>query len=110
MSTYFATKAFVLSFSEAIATELRASGVTVTALCPGPTTTNFAHVANAEKNPMFKKGLPTANDVAVFGYKSLKEKKTVAVHGFTNNILTSVVRVLPKNVVRSVVAQMQKKK
>ena len=104
MATYYATKAYVLSFSEAIAEELRGSGVTVTALCPGPTKTHFADTAGANGSMLFKGNLPTADEVAEYGYQSLKEGKIVAVHGMRNKIIALVVpRLLPRWAVRRIV-------
>ncbi|MGN0629430.1 MAG: SDR family NAD(P)-dependent oxidoreductase [Oscillospiraceae bacterium] len=80
MSVYYASKAFVLSFSEAVAEELRPHGVTVTCLCPGPTNTGFEAVADLEKARMFKFFKPAvAKDVAEYGYKAMMGDRTVIV-------------------------------
>ena len=104
MATYFATKAFVLSFSEAIANELKGTGVTVTALCPGPTESGFQATANVEETNLVKgKKLPSSKKVAEFGYKALMRGKTVAVHGFMNRLQVFGVRFIPRSIVRAIV-------
>ncbi|MDQ3158937.1 MAG: SDR family oxidoreductase [bacterium] len=98
MATYYATKAYVLSFTEAIAEELKGTGVTVTALCPGPTQSNFAKQANASRSGIFSGKLPTAHDVALYGYLSAMKGKVVAVHGLKNKLSALV---LPRLVSRA---------
>src|SRR4051812_3624413 len=71
MAVYYATKAYVLSFSEALAEELRNTGVTVTALCPGPTDTDFAEVAHVTNSPLFTVGIADAGDVAKYGFDAM---------------------------------------
>lgn len=104
MAVYYATKAYVLSFSEALSNELEDTGVYVTALCPGPTQSNFQSRASMEKSKLVKgRSLPTARDVAEFGYASLMNKKVVAVHGWKNKIQALAPRFLPRSVVRKIV-------
>lgn len=103
MSVYFATKAFVLSFSEAIANELKGTGVTVTALCPGATETGFKAAAALDTSNLFKgNGIAASKDVAEFGYKAMMKGKTVVVHGFTNLLMAESVRFAPRNMVTSI--------
>jgi uncharacterized protein len=84
MAVYYATKSFVLSFSEAISEELQGSGVTVTALCPGPTESGFQAGAEMESSKLVKgKKLPTSLDVATYAVKAMNSGKVVAVHGAT---------------------------
>jgi short-subunit dehydrogenase len=87
MAVYYATKAYVLSFSQAINSELHGTGVSVTVLCPGPTATNFAKTAHAESSKLFKKKLPSAKKVAQFGYAAMMKGKTVVIYGFLNRLL-----------------------
>lgn len=109
MAIYFATKAFVLHFSEAIAEEVSASGVTVTALCPGATESNFANEAKATDSKLFKgRKLPTSDEVARYGIHAMMRGKRVVVHGFTNRILTMSLRFIPRNVVTKVSAFIMK--
>lgn len=108
MAVYFATKAYVLSFSEAIANEVKDYGITVTALCPGPTSSGFQTAAAMENAKLFKdKKLPTAKEVAIYGYKSMIKGKTVAIHGFMNTILTNSIRFIPRNLVVKIIRQLQ---
>ena len=100
MAVYFATKAYVLSFSEAIAHELRGTGVHVTALCPGATETGFQRAAGATGSRVFdSRKLPTGADVAKYGYKVLQRQKRVAVHGAINKMLAFGTRLLPRRAV-----------
>lgn len=96
MSVYYASKAFVLSFSQAIGAELRKDGVTVTALCPGPTVTGFEAAANLEKALMFKLFKPAnAADVAKTGYFAMMKGKSVAFHDFATRSVTILSKVFP---------------
>lgn len=84
MATYAATKAFVTSFTEAIAEENRECGITITAICPGPTATNFFVAANAL--PFAEKGLQTSEDVVESTMKAVKKRKPKAISGLSNAI------------------------
>ena len=107
MSVYFATKAFVLHFSEAVANEVHATGVRVVALCPGTTESEFADTAQAERSLMFNmRKLPTSKQVARYGYVSMVKGKRVAVHGLLNKVLTFFVRLVPRRVVTAIARQM----
>lgn len=97
MSVYYASKAFVLSFSQAIGAELRPYGVTVTALCPGPTTTGFEAAANLENSRMFKLFKPAeASAVARTGYAAMMKGKTVAFQDFVTHSTTVLSRIFPR--------------
>ncbi len=110
MSIYYASKAFVLSFSESLSKELDGSGITVTALCPGPTQTGFVDAASLENSKLFKAiKVSNVEDVAIFGYKALMNGKTVAIHGFTNKLLAFGVRLIPRSLVREIMYGLQKK-
>jgi len=103
MSVYFASKAFVLSFSEAIANELKGTGVTVTALCPGATETGFKTAASLDSSNLFKgSGIAGSKEVAEFGYRAMMKGKTVAVHGFLNLLMSQSVRFAPRNIVTAI--------
>lgn len=103
MSVYFASKAFVLSFSEAIANEVKGTGVTVTALCPGATATGFKAAASLDKSNLFKgNGIASSRAVAEFGYKAMMKAKAVVIHGFVNNIMAQSIRFAPRKVVTAI--------
>ncbi len=104
MAVYFATKAYVLSFSEAISNELRGTGVTVTALCPGPTQSGFLQAAALEESKLFKdKKLPGSAEVAAYGYQALMAGKTVAIHGTRNWLLANTARFIPRKLAAALV-------
>ncbi|HMG71001.1 MAG TPA: SDR family oxidoreductase [Gemmatimonadaceae bacterium] len=103
MAVYYATKAYVLSFSQALAEELRNKGVTVTALCPGPTATEFAASANVGKSGgrsgLFAAfGVADADDVAKFGVAAMMHGKRVAIPGIKNKIIAQASRITPRAV------------
>lgn len=100
MAIYCATKAYVLSFSEAISNEVSDKGVTVTALCPGATESGFPAAAAMDESELFKgKKLPTSKEVAEYGYQSMMKGKTVAIHGMMNYIMANSVRFTPRALV-----------
>ena len=98
MAVYYASKAYVLSFGEAIAYELRGTGVTVTTLCPGPTATNFADAAENNKTVLFKSPLikvMSSAEVARIGYRALKSGRRVVVAGAANALVAVTARMSP---------------
>ncbi|MGY0393102.1 SDR family NAD(P)-dependent oxidoreductase [Bizionia sp. KMM 8389] len=110
MSLYYATKGYILSFSEAIANELKGTGVTVTALCPGPTKTSFQQVVasdSSENKITFNMASPQA--VAAYGYKAMMKGKSVAIPGGVNKILGSLPRFIPRNMATNIVRKIQEK-
>jgi len=103
---YYATKAYVLSFSEALAEETRGSGVTVTALCPGPTASGFQAGAAMEDSRLVKgRKLPSAAEVAAYAVKAMNRGDVVAVPGFMNKAMAASVRFSPRPVIRRVVGR-----
>lgn len=112
MTVYYATKAYVLSFTEGLYEELQGTGVSVTALCPGPTQSGFQSVANISSGiaMMETKSLPTSKDVAEFGYRALINDKAVAIHGFVNNMLVKSSTFIPRSIVRKLVMRLQEKR
>jgi hypothetical protein len=106
MATYYATKAFVVSFSEALAYELRDAGITVTCHCPGATHTEFAGRAGNDKSRLFQRpGIASAEAVAEHAYRAMMAGRVVAIHGLLNALLVQSVRFSPRAVVRAVAAQ-----
>lgn len=101
-AVYCATKAFVLSFSEAIAEELRGTGVTVTTLCPGATKTEFARRAKMEDTKLFQGNLMDAKKVAVMGYHALMRGKTSVITGCANKLTVFSLRFTPRNMVTKI--------
>lgn len=95
MAVYYASKAFVLSFSQAVADEVKNSGVTVTALCPGPTRTGFQGSAGMEKTRLFSRDVMDANVVAEAGYRGMMKGKPVVVPGLRNSALRIASRLVP---------------
>lgn len=107
MAVYHATKAAVLFFSEALTSELKGSGVTVTTLCPGPTETGFVAAASMESSKLFQNmKVATPEEVAACGYKALMKGKPIAVHGFFNKLLAFSVRLSPRGQVREMTYKM----
>jgi len=103
MAVYFATKAYVLSFSEALSNEVIGTGVTVTALCPGATESGFSEAAAMTESALFKgKRLPDSKSVAEFGYTAMMKGKAVAIHGTANFILANMVRFSPRKLVTKI--------
>jgi short-subunit dehydrogenase len=109
MAVYYASKAYVLSFSEALANELRGTGVTVTALCPGPTRTGFQKRGVMEDSRLVQGRIADAESVALAGYRGLIAGKAIVIPGFTNKLIPWVVRVSPRGVVTRVVRRMQER-
>jgi uncharacterized protein len=109
MAVYYATKAFVLSFSEAIAAELEGTGVTVTALCPGPTASGFQDKADMHDSALVKgKKLPTSEEVAAAGYKAMQRGQRVYIPGVMNWLMAQSPRFTPRNMVTGIVKAMSK--
>ena len=102
MAVYFATKAFVLSFSEALHEEVRKDGVTVTALCPGPTATEFGEVAGFGGNAAIDKLSATSADVVRAGLDGLARRKAVVIPGLINKAGAQGHRLLPRSLLRKI--------
>jgi len=102
MAVYFATKAFVLSFTEALHEELMPHGVKVTCLCPGPTRTEFGEVAGFGGNGAFDKVAMEAGEVVEAGLKGMDRNRAVIVPGLVNKIGAISTRFAPRSVVRKI--------
>ncbi len=109
MAAYYASKAYVMSFTEALAHEIDGTGVSATVLCPGPTRgTNFQARAELGEVDFFKQlKLPNAADVAQFGYAALERNQVVAVHGLFNRLLVFTNRLMPRRAITNAVGQLQ---
>ncbi|MDR3610842.1 MAG: SDR family oxidoreductase [Ignavibacteriaceae bacterium] len=108
MAVYYASKAYVLHFSEAISNELNASNVTVSVLCPGPTKTDFQDRAKMQKSRLFKLSkVMDASSVALCGYKGLMQGKTIIIPGIQNKILARSIRLFPRKAVTFMARKIQ---
>jgi short-subunit dehydrogenase len=110
MSVYYATKAYVLSFTEAISDEVKGSKVTATALCPGPTLSNFQKSASAEKINLFQRNMHTSKEVAEFGFKAMMKGKRVAVYGLVNKTFAFFVKFVPRFITLFIVRKLNEAK
>lgn len=99
MATYYATKAYVLSLSEALNNEFKDCGVTVTALCPGPTRSGFQDNAKMAGSRILELGMMEAAPVAKQGYQAMRRGKAVIIPGVANNFLAQSVRFTPRSIV-----------
>jgi short-subunit dehydrogenase len=103
MAVYYATKAYVISFSEALSNELSGTGVTVTCLCPGATDTGFQSRAGTENTMLFRKLRPMdAKTVARDGYRGLMAGKALVISGFRNWLLAEATRLGPRKLVTAI--------
>jgi short-subunit dehydrogenase len=100
MAVYYASKAFVLSFTEALAAELRGSGVVVSALCPGPTETNFNNVARGQKTRRLQSSKMSAAAVAQAGHAAFRKGRVLYVPGLNNKSMIFLTRILPRWFIR----------
>ncbi len=107
MAVYYASKAYVLHFSEAIANELQGTGVTVTCLCPGPTATEFQKRANIAGIRLTEYGCMDARTVAEDGYRALMAGKPAVISGFRNWLLAQSVRFAPRRLVTTIARKIQ---
>jgi hypothetical protein len=108
MANYYASKAYVLSFSEALWEEARGTGVHVSCLCPGPTVSKFRERAGTGKTQLGKRSRPMASaPVARMGYEGFKRNKRVVVTGAQNKAQVGLVKVLPKGTVLRIVRGVQ---
>lgn len=107
MAAYYASKAYVLSFSEALRNELSKSGVSVTTLCPGPTETGFQKRAGMSQSKLFKRHVMTAGEVAQIGYRGLLKNKAVVIPGLQNKLMAFSTRFASRSLAASVVRKVQ---
>jgi uncharacterized protein len=111
MSVYYATKSYVLFFSEALYNELAKDDITVTTLCPGPTESGFQNEANLHESRLVKgKRLPSAATVAEYGFMAMMQGKRLAIPGLMNKVMVTMIRFTPRWLVLKVVRWMQDSK
>jgi short-subunit dehydrogenase len=102
MAVYFATKAFVLSFTEALHEELKPDGIKVSCLCPGPTRTEFGEVAGFGGNGLFERVAMEAPQVVAAGLRGLDENRAVLVPGLINKTVAASTRFAPRSLARKI--------
>jgi uncharacterized protein len=102
MAVYFATKAFVLSLTEALHEELKPHGINVTCLCPGPTRTEFGDIAGFGGNGLFDRVAMESPEVVKAGLRGLDRNKAVVVPGLVNKVTANSGRFAPRSVVRKI--------
>jgi hypothetical protein len=107
MAVYYATKAYVVSFTEALANELQGSGVTASALCPGPTRSGFQERAGMGASKLFRRGVMEASEVAETAYRAFMKGKTTIVPGLRNKLLAFSVRLGPRKLLPAIVRRLQ---
>jgi uncharacterized protein len=107
MATYYASKAYVLNFTEALSYELRGTGVTATVLCPGATATEFAQVAGTQNAALFRSSADAAS-VARYGYRAMMKGKTIAIPGLRNKLSQESLRLSPRLVLRGLAGRLNK--
>src|SRR6056297_3507468 len=111
MSVYYATKHYVLAFSEALANEVAEHDITVTTLCPGPTQSEFQATANMEKSKLMDRfPVPSSAEVAQYGFNALKNGKRIAIYGTVNQLMTYIIKFFPRSWVTAIVRKIQERK
>lgn len=113
MSLYYASKAYILSFSEAIANELKGTGVSVTCLCPGQTNTCFQDVVSngtkSSNNNKINFNIACPKKVAKYGYEAMQKGKVVAIPGNINKFLSKLPRFVSRSTATAVIRRIQEK-
>ena len=109
MAVYHATKAYVLSLSEAVANELHGTGVSVTALCPGATQSEFFKAADMRDVKVTKGRLASSEGVASLGWQAMMERQRIAIPGFSNRMIPVLARILPRRMVARMTGRVMSK-
>jgi short-subunit dehydrogenase len=104
MAVYYASKSYVLLFSEGLSEELKGTGVTISTLCPGPTKTNFSQRANVKNTLLFKGNVMNAEDVVTIGFAGLIKGKRVIIPGFLNNLQATLAPFTPRTLLLKIAA------
>lgn len=108
MAVYYATKAYVLSFTEALAEEMEGKGIHVTCLAPGATNTGFAAEAKMLDSPLFRSGSMDVRPVAEAGYRGFRAGNVIVVPGLKNRVGAASVRFAPRRIVRKIAARLNR--
>ena len=108
MATYFASKAFVNHFSEALWHELDGTGVSVTVSCPGPVATEFAGIAGSDRSNLFRRGADKSTLIAAEGYRAMQKGRRLVVHGAKHRLLLQLLRLAPRSVAHKIFAWFNK--
>jgi len=108
MAVYYATKAYVLSLTEALAAELAGTTVTATCLAPGATQTDFLSLSQMDKSLLVSLGTLNARKVALAGYRGFRAGKTLVVPSFANRALVFAVRLAPRRLVTAITARLNR--
>jgi hypothetical protein len=103
MAVYYASKAFVLSFTEALAAETAGSGLNINVLCPGPTESNFGTVARGGKVRPLQTPKMSSRTVAIYGHRKFRVGRVVAVPGLLNKLFAFAPRLTPRSIARRIV-------
>ncbi|WP_395612381.1 SDR family NAD(P)-dependent oxidoreductase [Allosphingosinicella sp.] len=106
MAVYYASKAYVLSFTEALHHELKGTGINVSALCPGPTHSEFSDVADSHSPTLERMKMPAAPVVAL-GLDGLGRNKAVVIPGFKNKVGAQMSRLLPRSTMRNIIGRIK---
>ncbi len=110
MSSYSASKAYLLSYTESLAEEIKGSRVKLMALCPGPTQTDFHHQSGMQVSSQELSRMPTAEQVATYGWRFLQKKRIVVIYGWANKILVVLAKILPRCFIVNMIGFIKKKK
>ena len=107
-TVYYATKAFVLSFTEGLKEELKGTNIKISCLAPGPTKTEFGEISGLDRSNLFKFGTMGSAEVARQGFEGFKNNSTVVIPGFSNKLLPLLVRISPRFLVRRITAKLNR--
>lgn len=106
MATYYASKAYVLNFTEAIYEEVKGTGIKISCLCPGPVDTDFQEKSGIKKRPSTKKVLVSPKEVAEIAFKDFKKGKLIIIPGFKNKVIVTINKFIPRSLSRKVILMM----
>ena len=108
MATYYASKSYVLNFTEALYEEVRGSNIKISCLCPGPVKTNFQDKSGIRKKEAAKKALMTPKEVAEVAYRDFKKGKLIIIPGFKNKVIILFNKIIPRSLSRKIILMMNK--